>query len=216
MFLAKLLRKPVQLNRAPAMYFRSFKNPLVESDVKLNPVEIDSDRDLPVWQRLFDHKKYMSHEGPLKMTTGLAMVDVEPFPRLKLMKLYYMTLEELRDVPDSYKYKFYVEELCKYRMEVVDNNTSIRKIEETIYSGMIEELIIQAHNELKLLKIEKKTKPWDHQEVMEDISAKEELTNITPQNVFPSPVETYKYDRHDRPSRDKTAGFSRGGSIQEE
>lgn len=29
-------------------------------------------------------------------------MDVEPFPRLKLMKLYYITLDEVKDLPDKY------------------------------------------------------------------------------------------------------------------
>jgi len=44
----------------------------------------------------------MQHEGPLKLSTGIAFLDVEPFPRMKLMKLYYMTLEEIKDLPDKY------------------------------------------------------------------------------------------------------------------
>ena len=54
----------------------------------------------PVWERVFDHKKYMKHEGPLKLSTGIAYLDVEPFPRMKLMKLYYLCLQELKDLPD--------------------------------------------------------------------------------------------------------------------
>jgi hypothetical protein len=30
------------------------------------------------------------------------MLDVEPFPRMKLMKLYYLTLDEIKDLPDKY------------------------------------------------------------------------------------------------------------------
>lgn len=41
---------------------------------------------------MFDHKKYMEHDGPLKLGTGIAFMDVDPFPRMKLMKLYYLTL----------------------------------------------------------------------------------------------------------------------------
>jgi len=41
---------------------------------------------------VFDHKKYMEHDGPLKLGTGIAFMDVDPFPRMKLMKLYYLTL----------------------------------------------------------------------------------------------------------------------------
>ena len=50
---------------------------------------------LPVWDRVFDHKKYMQQEGPLKLSTGIAFMDVEPFPRMKLMKLYYLILQEI-------------------------------------------------------------------------------------------------------------------------
>ena len=46
----------------------------------------------PVWDRVFDHKKYMKHVGPLKLSTGIAYFDVEPYPRMKLMKLYYLIL----------------------------------------------------------------------------------------------------------------------------
>ena len=83
----------------------------------------------------------MEHEGPLKLSTGIAFMDVEPFPRMKLMKLYYLTLEELRDMPDKYGYKFLCQELTRFRMKVVDENKSIRAIEDRISAGLIEELI---------------------------------------------------------------------------
>jgi hypothetical protein len=47
-------------------------------------------------------------------------------------------------------------------MKVVDENMSIRAIEEKIAHGLIEELIYAAHNELKLIKIMKNWKPWEH------------------------------------------------------
>ena len=81
------------------------------------------------------------------------MVDVEPFPRLKLMKLYYMTMQEYKNLPDSYAYKHASEELTKYRMEVVDSTKNVKEIEHTIAAGMIEDLILAAHNELKFIKI---------------------------------------------------------------
>jgi len=66
---------------------------------------------------------------------------VEPFPRMKLMKLYYLTLQELKDLPDAYGYKFLSQEMTRYRMKIVDENLSVRKIEEEISSGLVEELI---------------------------------------------------------------------------
>ena len=90
---------------------------------------------------MFDHKKYMEHDGPLKLSTGIAFMDVDPFPRMKLMKLYYLALQEIDALPDAYHYKFLARELTRYRMRIVDENRSIRAIEETISCGLIEELI---------------------------------------------------------------------------
>ena len=47
-------------------------------------------------------------------------------------------------------------------MKVIDENRSIRTIEEKIASGLVEELIYQAHNELKLIRIMKSWKPWEY------------------------------------------------------
>ena len=46
-------------------------------------------------------------------------------------------------------------------MTIVDENMSVRAIEEKIAAGLIEELIFQAHNEVKLLKVMKQWKPWE-------------------------------------------------------
>ena len=157
MFGIRLFKKSFSLYRPTIRHFRMIKkNPLVEPEIKITLREAEEQQDLPVWERMFDHKKYMEHEGPLKMSTGLSMLDVEPFPRAKLMKLYFMTIHELRDIPDTFKYKLIIEELIKFRMEIVDQNKRIRDIEEKIAKGMVEELIFQAHSEIKLLKFLKK------------------------------------------------------------
>ena len=75
------------------------------------------------------------------MATGFSLIDVEPFPRLKLMKLYYMCLDEMKDIPDVFKYKFLSAEMTKYRMGIVDETLNIRAIEEKIGEGIVEELI---------------------------------------------------------------------------
>jgi hypothetical protein len=59
-------------------------------------------------------------------------------------------------------------------MKIVDENTSIRTIEEKISYGLIEELIVQAHNELKLMRLMKAWRPWEHM-AMEDSQQKEFL-----------------------------------------
>ena len=53
------------------------------------------------------------------------------------------------------------EELTKFRMKVVDENESVKEIENKIKKGPIELLIIQAHNELKLIRIIKELEFWE-------------------------------------------------------
>ena len=142
-------------------YRQSFKNPYTTDPTPMSQQEKNEQAELPVWDRVFDHKKYMEHEGPLKLSTGIAYLDVEPFPRMKLMKLYYLILQEIATLPDAYGYKFLSRETTKYRMKVVDENKSIREIEKKIASGLVEELIFQAHNEIKLLRLMGKWKPWE-------------------------------------------------------
>jgi hypothetical protein len=46
-------------------------------------------------------------------------------------------------------------------MKVVDENNSIRAIEDKISFGLIEELIVAANNEIKLLRLVKNWRPWE-------------------------------------------------------
>lgn len=87
-------------------------------------------------------------------------------------------------------------------MKVVDETRNIREIEEKVGYGMIEELIIQAHGELKLLQIMKHWKPWEY--LSSEIEDKEEmlnLLNLRHDNPFPTVEEHYEAMRHDRPPR---------------
>jgi hypothetical protein len=125
---------------------------------------------------------------------------------MKLMKLYYLTLEELKDLPDKYGYKFLSQELTRFRMKVVDETRSIRAIEDKVAAGMIEELIYAAHNELKLIRIMKSWRPWEY--LYGEIDEKEMLLNmmnIRNDNPFPSVSETYENMRANRPQRRPSA-----------
>ena len=144
------------------------------------------------------------------MATGLAMIDVEPFPRLKLMKLYYMTLEEIKDIPDIFRYKVLASENTKYRMKVVDELENVRAIEEKIGYGMVEDLIKAAHNELRMLKWMKENEPWLEDHNQDEGSIEEEHTNFNldfENNPFDEPTESYQKDKHVKPDRPKTSGI---------
>ena len=121
------------------------------------------------------------------------------------MKLYYLTLDEISQLPEEYGYKNLCREMTQYRMKIVDENESIRDIEEKISYGLIEELIFAAHNELKLLRIMKKWRPWEHfQRIESDPVYKEHMQNMTSfrhDNPFPTNFEEYDSMRHDKTPR---------------
>lgn len=91
-------------------------------------------------------------------------------------------------------------------MKTVDENRSIRAIEEKVAAGLVEELIYQAHNELKLIRIMKNWKPWEN--LYSEIEEKEamlNLMNIRNDNPFPVVNETYENIRNNRPARKPSA-----------
>lgn len=93
-------------------------------------------------------------------------------------------------------------------MKVVDENRSIRAIEEKISYGLIEELIYAAHNELKLIRIMKNWKPWEHlNQEDEDKEGLLNMLNITGSNPFPSPMDDETVGRHDKPARKPSAAL---------
>ena len=114
------------------------------------------------------------------------------------MKLYYMILAELKDLPDEYGYKFLSREATRFRMKVVDENMQVRAIEDKISAGLIEELIFQAHNELKLLKIVKNWKPWNFlgQETQDEQAELEAMLNFRRGNPFPVTFDRYDNAKH--------------------
>ncbi len=78
-------------------------------------------------------------------------------------------------------------------MSVVDENLSIRAIEDKIASGLAEELIFQAHNEIKLLKLMKSWKPWEflHTRDSEENDDLRDMINFSNSNPFPATFERY-------------------------
>ena len=199
-----------QLIHTPQRFFRpGVVNPYRHDPTPLSEQESAQQEAKPVWDRVFDHSKYMHHEGPLKLSTGIAFLDVEPFPRMKLMKLYHLCLQELKDVPDEYGYKFLCQELTRFRMTIVDENASIRAIEEKIAAGLVEELIFQAHNEIKLLKVVKSWKPWEWL-ATRDAGGKEQMQdmlNFTRGNPFPATFERFEDAHHSAVPRRPSAAL---------
>ena len=51
------------------------------------------------------------------MAKGYALLDVEPFPRTKIMKLCYNILEKVKCWPEDAMYRIYTEEKVKFKKQ---------------------------------------------------------------------------------------------------
>ena len=79
----------------------------------------------------------------------------DPFP--VLVNLYKQTLEEVKDLPESASYKQMVILETERKLEIAQKN-------QTENSVSIENAILEAQDELNLLKKVKEWKPWEELE----------------------------------------------------
>ncbi|ODV91783.1 hypothetical protein CANCADRAFT_365 [Tortispora caseinolytica NRRL Y-17796] len=93
--------------------------------------------------------------------TGLTGIYAHPEPRPALLSIYTQTLKSLEDIPKDSVYYNAVHNLTTHRKKVVEETESVSDIEQKLGDGLIEELLISADKELKLLERMKEFKPWD-------------------------------------------------------
>ncbi|ODQ82099.1 hypothetical protein BABINDRAFT_160295 [Babjeviella inositovora NRRL Y-12698] len=94
--------------------------------------------------------------------TGLTGIYQHPNPKPALQALYGMTLDLLQHkFPEYSIYRQSVENLTKQRLAIIENNDITEVIEEKIGNGLIEEVIIQAHDEYELAKDMAEAKCWE-------------------------------------------------------
>ncbi|CAN3375230.1 hypothetical protein DIURU_001068 [Diutina rugosa] len=97
--------------------------------------------------------------------TGLTGLYQHPNPRPALIALYNHTLDFLKtEFPSNSVYRQSVEALTKNRLQIVESEEIRENIESKIGSGLIEEVVVQAHEELTLAKELAKLKVWEELE----------------------------------------------------
>mmetsp|Transcript_3081 Transcript_3081/g.2998 ORF Transcript_3081/g.2998 Transcript_3081/m.2998 type:complete len:135 (+) Transcript_3081:803-1207(+) len=97
--------------------------------------------------------------------TGLTGIYQHPNPRPALIALYNHTLTVLdKKFPKESVYKQSVEALTKNRLKIVQEEEITENIENKIGGGLIEEIIIQAHEELGLANVLSLLKCWEELE----------------------------------------------------
>ncbi|KAG5365836.1 NADH-ubiquinone oxidoreductase 29.9 kDa subunit [Yarrowia sp. B02] len=96
---------------------------------------------------------------------GLTGIYQHPNPRPALIALYDATIKELQDKhPKDSVYRQSIENLTSHRKQIVEDNEVSEVIEAKIGAGLIEEIVIQAHEELELAKKMSEWKPWEELE----------------------------------------------------
>ncbi|XP_058883219.1 NADH dehydrogenase [ubiquinone] 1 alpha subcomplex subunit 5-like isoform X1 [Acipenser ruthenus] len=95
------------------------------------------------------------------MTTGLVGLAVSQNPHERLRILYSKILASLQTIPKDAAYRTYTEQLINDRFDLVKSEPDIEKLERKINCGQIEEVIVQAENELSLSRKMVEWKPWE-------------------------------------------------------
>lgn len=120
-----------------------------------------AEQSVPVHLRAYDKVKYEVPSTKLKYSTGYALLDVEPMPRAKIMKISYNILNKLKEIPEDAMYRIYTEEKIKYIMKLTDEIEDIRTLEEEFGHDSIEIFIYSLSKEIELVEYMKHSKPWE-------------------------------------------------------
>lgn len=99
--------------------------------------------------------------GAIKQATGLTGLAVSKNPHHTLGVLYGKILRTLQKMPQDAAYRKYTEEIINERAQALKQNTTVEGIEKQVGCGQVEELIIQAENELTLARKMLTWRPWE-------------------------------------------------------
>ena len=90
---------------------------------------------------------------PIKTSTGIVGLEVQPDARAILTDLYAKTLSALETVPSNSAYRLSVTEMTNKRLAAVKATEDLEAIEAAIGAGQVEEVIKQAEDELALIPV---------------------------------------------------------------
>ena len=96
-----------------------------------------------------------------KVVTGLTGLNVAKNPTHTLGVLYSKNLRALAKMPLDYPYRKNTESIINERVAIMKQSNTIEEAEKKIGMGQIEEVIIQAENELVLSRRILEWKSWE-------------------------------------------------------
>lgn len=97
----------------------------------------------------------------IKKTTGLTGLKVSKNPHHVLGVLYSKTLNALAKMPQEAAYRKHTEQIVNERSNILKSTQNVEEIEKKIGCGQIEEIIVQAENELILARKMISWNPWN-------------------------------------------------------
>ena len=99
--------------------------------------------------------------GYAKRATQLVGLAVAKAPRSSLKEVYSKTLGVLGTLPSSSVYKQQAEFITKQRLDLVNKTEDVMELENLINCGQIEEVIVQANDELQLAEQMSSWQSWE-------------------------------------------------------
>lgn len=96
-----------------------------------------------------------------KLTTGLTGLAVAQNPHHTLGVLYSKISRTLQKMPETAAYRKHTERVLNERAAILNANVDVETIERQIGCGQIEEVIVQAENELVLARKMLTWRPWE-------------------------------------------------------
>ena len=117
----------------------------------------------PVWPTVFSGEEQLPQDAPnptslapgssdpqtpplgpiLKKTTGLVGLAVCETPHERLKILYTKILDVLGHIPKNAAYRKYTEQITNEKLSIVKAEPDVKKLEEQLQGGQIEEVILQ-------------------------------------------------------------------------
>ncbi|XP_006896149.1 PREDICTED: NADH dehydrogenase [ubiquinone] 1 alpha subcomplex subunit 5-like isoform X2 [Elephantulus edwardii] len=79
----------------------------------------------------------------------------------RLRILYTKILDVLQQIPKNAAYRKYTEEITHAKLSMVKAEPDVKKLEQQLQGGQIEEVIFQAESELSLARKMIQWKPWE-------------------------------------------------------
>lgn len=94
-------------------------------------------------------------------TTGLTGLPVADQAHRLLKQAYSRTLRALQQMPEESVYRQATESVVKERLDMVEKYRDPVQLEQKISAGLLEEVLLQADNELTLARSMLEWRPWE-------------------------------------------------------